>query len=176
VESGSALSGNFWDLSNGDLVFEDGAIANMNDWELKGVNTVTFKMGVAGFTTLTPNNFRNDGNNPASPATLIADDSFIVDMANYGGGAQTVTLMDFTSDLEGMDDATFQNATLTVLNVPVGSVTIHWNDAEESIELFITKSIPTLSEWGMIILFIGLIALAYRKFGARPAENAVAGG
>ena len=75
-----------------------------------------------------------------------------------------------------MDDATFQGATLNVINLR-GSMagTLRWNDTEESIELVLTGEIPTLSEWGMIIFFAVLMVLAYRKFKAPDTGDAVAG-
>lgn len=44
VESGSRLSGNWWDLgANSQLTFYDGSIANMSHWEFRGNNTIYIK-------------------------------------------------------------------------------------------------------------------------------------
>ncbi|MDA3926272.1 MAG: hypothetical protein PF904_16375 [Kiritimatiellae bacterium] len=136
VESGSGLtsiSGAFWDLANGDLTFEDGAICTIDDWEQKGVNTFTFEMGASGFTTLAPNNFKIGG------GATIADATYTVDMKDYTGGAGTITLVDFGADAVGMNNATFQGAGgLIVTNneaYPYSSVM--WNDAMEAIQLFV---------------------------------------
>jgi len=141
VASGSTLTGGFWDLNNAAITFEDGAVATMNDWEQKGVNTFTYNLSATGFTTLTPNIFRNDGNNPASPATLIADDTYTVDLANYTGGGGIITLMDFNIDGEGMDNAAFQNATLNVLNPGAHTARMYWDDATEAIKLNVDPTV-----------------------------------
>ncbi len=132
VGAGTSLIGAFWDLNNGDLTFEDGAIATMATWEQKGTNTFTFNLSATGFTTLNPNSFRRGG------GALMSDATYTVDMAAYTGGAGTITLVDFSSDFTSMTNATFQGATLIVLNT--GAYTgshLTWDDATDSIQLHI---------------------------------------
>ena len=137
VDSGSTLSGSFWDLRNGTLSFQDGAVVNFADWEQKGTNVFNFEIGATGFSTLTPTRFRNDQNNPASPVSLIADDTYNVDLNNYTGGTGIITLVDFGSDSEGIDDSIFQQAMLNILNANGYTAALQWNDVEEAIELVI---------------------------------------
>lgn len=155
VASGSGLTGNgFWDLANADFTFDDGSIVTAAQWELKGSNSFTFNLSATGFTALTPGTFRNDGNNAATPATLISDETFAVDMASYTGGIGVITLMDFAADGEGMDNTVFQNATLSVLNNGAYTANLQWNDATEAIELNIT-AVPEPSA----LAFVGLAVI-----------------
>lgn len=157
IESGSGLTGNgFWDLQNADFVFNDGAIVTVANFELKGQNTFRFNFSRDGFTTLTPGTFRNDGNNPASPADLISNETFTADLTQYRGGDATIKLMDFGADAEGMDNAAFQNANFVIesglLNNAYEAV-FQWNDVDHAIELVITN-IPEPSSF---LLFSGVI-------------------
>jgi hypothetical protein len=131
VASGSSLIGAFWDMNNGDLTFDDGAIATMANWENKGNNTFTFNLGAAGFSTLTPDGFLIGG------GATIANAIYTVDMAAYTGGTGTVTLVDYTTDFASMDNATFQGAGgLNVINSGANSGSfLAWDDATESIVL-----------------------------------------
>ena len=133
VGSGSALAGTFWDLNNATLTFHDGASATMANWEQKGTNVFNFILGPTGFTALAPGTFRI-----ASPAT-IASATYNVDMGSYTGGTGVITLVDFTTDAYGMDNATFQGAVgLNVLNAGPYTADLRWNDTNEAIELHIT--------------------------------------
>lgn len=162
IGAGSGISGNgFWDLNNGDFVFDDGASASVANFELKGQNTFQFNLGPSGFTTLTPNTFRNDGNNSASPGTLISNDTFTVDMANYTGGPGIITLIDFVNDAEGIDNAAFQMANLQVLNPGAFTATLQWNDVAESIELLLIAPIPEPSS--LILVTGSIVALVLRR-------------
>ncbi len=138
VESGSTLTsiapGNgFWDLANGDINFEDGAIVTLDEWEQKGTNVFSFELGASGFTTLTPNALRANG---------AVSTTYQVDMSNYTGSAGVITLVDFGSDATGLDNATFTAGgqyTLSVLNEPSGLTgELRWNDTDDSIELVIS--------------------------------------
>ena len=161
VGSGSGLTGNgFWDLGNASFTFEDGAIVTAGNWELKGANSFTFNLSSTGFTALTPGTFRNDGNNPATPATLISDDTFAVDMTNYTGGTGIITLMDSAADAEGMDNTAFQDAILQVNNAGGYTANLQWNDTDEAIELNIT-AVPEPSTTALIGL--GGLALILRR-------------
>ncbi len=138
VGAGSTLSGGFWDLNNGTLVFEDGADFTAPNFELKGSTTVQFNLGATGFTTINANSLRQGGGN------VFTDETFAVDMTNYTGGAATITLMSFSNDTVNMDNTAFQTANLSVTNVPFGYAgTLQWNDATESIELVVTSVLQT---------------------------------
>lgn len=110
VASGSSLTGGFWDLLNGTLVFDDGAAAGMANWEQKGNNTFRFNLGGAGLTTLTPATFRLGGGATMSNAT------YIVDMGSYTGAMNTINLVDFSVNAAGVTAETFQWATLIITN------------------------------------------------------------
>jgi hypothetical protein len=142
VESGSGLSSTnsaFWDLDDADITFEDGAVCSIDSWEQKDINTFTFNLGAAGFTTLTPNRFLI-GN--GSRFGDISNATYTVDMAAYAGGDRTITLVDFISDFETMDNATFQGAGgLNFLNSgDYPNSTIAWNNASESIQVNVVDS------------------------------------
>lgn len=172
VASGSGLTGNgFWDLQNADFTFDDGATVTANNWELKGTNSFLFNLSDTGFTALMPGTFRNDGNNAASPATLISDDTFAVDMASYTGGIGIITLMDFSADAEGMDNTAFQNANLNVLNAGGYTANLQWNDSNEAIELNITAAaVPEPGSFALLSLaVVGLGCRQRRKAKASEA-------
>jgi hypothetical protein len=146
VGSNAAITGTgWWDLRNGTLMFEDGAAAGMTNWEQKDLNSITFILSAAGFTTLTPGAFWM-GNGTLSAS--ISNATYTVDMAGYTGGAGTITLMDFGTDRAGMDHATFRNAGgLNVINAApkyAGSEMV-WNGTTEAIELQVKAAQQGLS-------------------------------
>ncbi len=139
VGSGSSLIGAFWDLDDADLVFEDGAVASMANWEQKDVNTFTFTLGASGFTTLTPGTFRI-GNGSLSGD--IANATYTADLASYTGSGGVVTLVDFTSDGAAMDNSKFQGAGgLNVINAGSHAARFFWDDAAEAIKLNIDPTV-----------------------------------
>lgn len=148
IEVGSTgeLAGDFWDLGGGTLIFDDGAKASMGNWEQKGTNVFQFNLGTSGFTTLTPGTLRNDGNNVGETlAEKMAKSTYVVDFTNYTGGAATITLIDYSSDASGLDDATFQNANFSYPNLdPSLSAALQWNDTDDSIELVISSATTPL--------------------------------
>lgn len=162
VASGSGLIGAFWDMNNGTLNFSDGAAATMSNWESKGINKFHFDLGASGFTTLTPGTYRNDGNNNSiTLAQKMAKSTYEVDMASYTGGAGTIILIDYASDATGLTDAIFQNATLSVLNIPTGlGASLHWIDATDSVVLTI---VPTPAALPAGLAMLGLAAFRRRR-------------
>ena len=161
VASGSTLTGNFWDLNNGTLTFEDGAIATMNNWEQKGTNDFTFVLGSSGFTTLTPRRFRFGG------GATIADAIYNVDMGAYTGGTGVITLADFL--LSGsMSNATFQGAGgLNILNAGNYVANLQWNDATRAIELNVTGIVPEPGTWAVF----ALLTMGCGVYHRRSAEQ-----
>ena len=136
VASGSALSGGFWDMNNGTINFQNGALATVSNWELKGTTRFTFKLGAAGFTKLTPGILRG-------AAGTIAASTWIADMADYTGGPGIIPLVDYTSDSYngGMTDALLQTAGLSVINLGVGyAANLQWNHTTKAIELNVTAA------------------------------------
>lgn len=92
VAAGSALTGAWWDLSNGTLNLVDGSVATMSQWEQKGNNTFNFTLSETGFTTLTPGALWS-GN-----GALWANATYNINMANYNpANGSAVVLMDFSS-------------------------------------------------------------------------------
>lgn len=147
VGPGSALTGGFWDLDDGDFTFANGSAATMSDWEQKDINTFTFQLGSSGFTALTPGAFRL-GNGTLSASITRA--TYNVDMANYLGGIGVITLVDFTTDAASMNNTLFQTAGgLNVINNPNGyTANLQWNDTSEAIELNVT-AIPEPSAFAI---------------------------
>ena len=128
VGSGSIITGSaWWDLNGGTFFFEDGASATMDHWEQKGQNHFTFKLGETGFSTLTPGTFWE--------SSSISNASYTVDMADYNGGAGTISLVNFND--AAMDSTAFQAAGLTVTNAAAAyaGAFIVWNNDAGSIEL-----------------------------------------
>ncbi len=136
VGADSELTGRFWDLNNATLNFEDGAKATMNNWEHKGTNEFNFTLGASGFTPLTPANLNSNG---------AVSTTYNVDMANYTGGAQTITLVDFGADSTGLTNATFTGGgqfDLNVNNIPSGFAgELQWNETTKAIELVVTVAV-----------------------------------
>ena len=132
VASGSALSGGFWDMNNGTINFQNGALATMPNWELKGTTRFTFKLGAAGFTKLTPG---------ALWGSTITTSTWVADMADYTGGLGIIPLVDFATDryTGGMSSATFLTSTRNVTNLGVGyAANLQWNHTTKAIELNVT--------------------------------------
>lgn len=165
VGASGLITGGFWDLSNGTLIFDDGAGATMGNWENKGTNLFTFNMGATSFTTLTPGTFRNDGNNNSlTLAQKMALATYEVDFAAYTGGAGTYTLINYGSDATGLDDTTFQNANFSFTNLGAGlSADLEWIDATDSVVLNVA-AIPEPTITGMLGLCgLGLVMMRRRN-------------
>lgn len=164
VASDGGLAGAFWDLQNATLNFVDGATATMGNWENKGTNVFTFELGASGFATLLPGTFRNDGNNNAlTLAQKMALATYEADLANYTGGVGVITLIDYSSDSTGLDDATFQNATTNEINLPSSlRASIQWNDTDNAVELHITEA-PTPSTLPMALAGLAGVAAMRRR-------------
>jgi len=131
VGSQAALTGGTWDLDDASFVFEDGAAATMTTWEQKDLNTFTFYLSTSGFTTLTPGNLGlGTGSLPAS----ISNATYIVDMADFTGPAQNISLVDFSNG-GSLSNSQFQTATLIVTNDSGFGASLVWDDANDVIKL-----------------------------------------
>jgi hypothetical protein len=165
VDATSSLTGGFWDLDGASIVFEDGALANMANWEQKDLNSFTYVLGTSDFLTLTPGAFRL-GNQPGAGLTgSMTNATYIVDFTNfvYELGSKSIILMDFSSDATNMSDATFQTASFNYINideaVTLQNLLITWSDAENSMTL--TFDVSVVPEPGTYALLGGLLALGY---------------
>jgi len=139
VGSGCTLttaSDKWFDLNNGTLNFESGAIVTVDRWEQKGNNTFNFALSASGFTALTPDEFRMGG------GATIANATYTADLASYTGSGGIVTLVDFVTDWGNMDNSTFQGAGGLIVNNP-GSHTARffWDDTAEAIKLNIDPTV-----------------------------------
>lgn len=163
VDATSSLTGGFWDLDGASIVFEDGALANMTDWEQKGINSFTYVLGTSDFLTLTPGAFRL-GSQPSGLAASITNATYIVDFTNfvYELGSQSIILMDFSNG-GTMTNATFQTASFNYINideaVTLENLLITWSDAADSMTL--TFDVSVVPEPGTYALLGGLLALGY---------------
>ena len=111
VAADGALEGEWWDLNNGTLSFEDGASVNIKNWENKGTNVFNLKLGSSGFKTLKAAGFY------IGSGTTIANATYNVDMANYTGGEDTIVLIDYIENKAGLTAEEFKKAKLNILNV-----------------------------------------------------------
>ena len=167
VDSTSTLSGAFWDLDGANIVFEDGAQANMAIWEQKDLNSFTFELGAYDFTTLTPGAFRIGNGSLAGDianATYIADFSEFASYSEFNLGFNSITLMDFTSDGVGMNNAQFQSASFDYLNMGanIEDAAFAWDDSLEAIVLtFNITAVPEPSSTAL--LGLGLSSLLLRR-------------
>jgi len=167
VDAASTLSGNFWDLDDATIVFEDGAQTNMSSWEQKDINSFTYQLGAYDFTTLTPTNFFI-GN--GSLTGDIANATYIADFSNFANwslsnlGSNSITLMDFTNDFASMDNATFQSATFDYINMGanIENAAFAWDNSLEAIILtFDINAVPEPSS--SALLGLGGLALMLRR-------------
>ena len=169
VGAGSRLTGNFWDLNNGTLSFDDGAVADMVHWEHKGMNSFNFNLSATGFTALTPNTLRFGGRSTATSAEYMSQATYNVDMANYTGEARTIVLANFSSfaghnggTATSLTDADFQNATLNILNAGTFSgSSLQWNETTNAIELVV--AVPEPSSYALFTAFVALGAIILRR-------------
>ena len=167
VDAASTLSGGFWDLGGASIIFEDGAQANMANWEQKDLNSFTYQLGAYDFTTLTPGAFRigNGGlTGDIANATYIADFSNFSNWSLSNLGSNSITLMDFTSDGAGMDNAQFQSATFDYINMGanIENAAFAWDNSLEAITLtFDITAVPEPSSTAL--LGLSGIALMLRR-------------
>lgn len=163
VDSGSTLTstaGGFWDLNNGDLTFENGAIVTIDDWENKGTNRFQFNLGPGGFTTLNPNFFRTNLIN-----SDITDATYVANLAAYTGPIGVIPLIDYNVDAYpgGMNNTLFQTATLQLINQGDYRGNLQWNDVTEAVELNITAIVPEPSTAGILCLLGGGLIFRRRR-------------
>ena len=167
VDAASTLSGAFWDLDGASIVFEDGAQTTMATWEQKDLNSFTYQLGAYDFTTLTPGAFRigNGGlTGDIANATYIADFSNFSNWSLSNLGSNSITLMDFTSDGAGMDNAQFQSATFDYINMGanIENAAFAWDNSLEAITLtFDITAVPEPSSTAL--LGLGGLALMLRR-------------
>lgn len=137
VESGSSLTGTWWDMGNGMVTFHDGAIANMSNWEFRSTTT-KFVLGASGFTTIAPNKVWPGGTTPVNQ-------SYVVDFENYTGGSTTLTLLDFaTSSYTTLNATSFLTGNFSYLNTDgYYSGSMSYNASTLAIQLAITELAPT---------------------------------
>lgn len=149
--TGSITGSGFFDLNNGTFNFSDGAAVSVTNWEVKGTNNFNFSLSSAGFTTITPVNYRRNSNN----ATTV---TYNVDMANYLGGSDILDLMDFGSDTTGLTDELLQGDTTAsnisyaynITNVPTGlTASLQWNDSTDAVQLVIIPE-PTTAALALV--------------------------
>ena len=126
----AATSGKFYDMNNATVTFQDGAQFTQGVWENKGTNTFNFELGTTGFNTLTPTQLSVSGGN-----ANISNATYNVDLNNYSGGTQTLSLVDYTNT-STMTDAVFQTAAgLNAVNTgSTYSASLAWNDSTSAIE------------------------------------------
>ena len=126
-----------FDLQGVTLNFESGATADLGVWEFAGSPaTLQFNLDATGFETIHTGLLKPEyGDN----SQFI----WVVDMANYTGGAQTITLLDFSGlDGDGMTAAEFETGTLRVLNSgEYNSYTLSWNESTLAVEFTINEPI-----------------------------------
>ena len=167
VDAGSTLSGAFWDLDGASIVFEDGAQANMANWEQKDLNSFTYQLGAYDFTTLTPERFLIG---TGGIAGNIANATYIADFSNFSNwslsnlGSNSITLMDFTFDNASMNNAQFQSATFDYINMGanIEDAAFAWDDSLEAIVLtFNITAVPEPSSTAL--LGLGGLALMLRR-------------
>ena len=167
VDAGSTLSGAFWDLDGASIIFEDGAQTTMANWEQKDLNSFTYQLGAYDFTTLTPDRFLIGNGGLAGAienATYIADFSNFANWSLSNLGSNSITLMDFTFDNEGMDNAQFQSATFDYINMGanIEDAAFAWDDSLEAIVLtFNINAVPEPSSTAL--LGLGGLALMLRR-------------
>ena len=159
VGSTGEMAGGFWDLDDATITFENGAKYTAGHWENKDVNAFTFELGASGFSTLTPANFWIGAGATHNPGSIV-NASYTVDMAAYAGGTGVITLVDYGTDNASMDNATFQTATLNVINAGGYTANLQWNETTEAVELNVT-GIPEPSS--VLLLGLGGVALAWRR-------------
>jgi hypothetical protein len=132
-------SDDFFELRGKELNFDSGATADLGTWEFK-VNPVTvqFNLDAAGFTTIDTGRLK--------PEMALNNFTWVVDMANYTGGEQTITLLDFDTNngnAYDMSAAGFQTGTLSILNSGAfDECSLAWNESTLAVELTIAANEP----------------------------------
>jgi hypothetical protein len=154
AESGSTLTGNFWDLASGSLVLDDGVVANMSFLEHKGNNSFTFNLSASGFTAITPGRLFLTG-------VTMSNATYNVDFANYAGGDATYTLIDFgPNGAAAITAETMQWATYNALNGDGYTSSLSYDEATRAIQL----NVQVIPEPGVLALAgIGGVVLLLRR-------------
>jgi hypothetical protein len=159
VGSGSTLTGNFWDMLNGSLVLDDGAVANMSFLEHKGNNTFTFNLSASGFTPITPGRLFLTG-------VTMSNATYNVDFADYTGGDATYTLIDFgPGGAAVITAATMQWATYNAVNDAGYTSSLTYDETTRAIQL----NIQVVPEPSVLALagIAGVVLLLRRRVSRR---------
>ena len=147
----------FFDMRGVTLNFDSGAKADLGTWEFKDSSKIRFDLADGGFTTI------NGGRLKTEHAANLY--TWEVDMADYTGGAGTITLLDFATNngnLVDMTSALFDTGTRSVLNAGTtyAGSTLSWNESLLAVELNIT-AVPEPSS--AALLGLGGLALILRR-------------
>ena len=151
-DSNLGTSNDFYDMRGVTLNFESGAKADLGTWEFKNSSKIAFELDAGGFTTI---------GGAGRLKTVHAANLYTweVDMAAYAGGAGTITLLDFASELGSinMTSVLFDTGTLSILNAGTtyAGSTLSWDEATLAVQLNV------IPESGTYALIGGMLALGY---------------
>ncbi|VGO17696.1 hypothetical protein PDESU_06298 [Pontiella desulfatans] len=145
LASDGALSGDFWDLDNAAIYFEDGASVNIDDWENKGSNYFSFELSSTGFAKLNADKFWIGG------GTSIADATYRVDLADYSGPLHDIILVDYTENKSSVTSSNFQDATIIIENAGARPYHLEFDEINHDIVLAVTGTVAATH--GLAVVF-----------------------
>ena len=151
-DSNLGTENDFYDMRGITLNFESGAKADLGTWEFKNSSKIAFELDAGGFTTI-------GGTGRLKTVHAANLYTWEVDMAAYAGGAGTITLLDFASELGSinMTSVLFDTGTLSILNAGTtyAGSTLSWDEATLAVQLNV------IPESGTYALIGGMLALGY---------------